>query len=60
MPVVTHGTVGEFDHEPEDWKTYVEHVDLYFTANDITDEGKNRAVLLSICGAKTYQLSVIW
>ena len=49
-----HGTISEFDHEVEDWKTYVERVNLYLTANDITDRDKKRAVLLSVCGARTY------
>ena len=49
-----HGTISEFDHEAEDWKTYVERVNLYLTANDITDRDKKRAVLLSVCGARTY------
>ena len=49
-----HGTISEFDHEAEDWKTYVERVNLYLTANDITHRDKKRAVLLSVCGARTY------
>ena len=51
----THGSVGEFDNTEEDWETYVERVDLYFTANGITDAAKKRAILLSVCGAKTYR-----
>ena len=51
---VRHGMISEFDHEVEDWTTYVERVNLYLTANDITDPGKKRVVLLSVCGAKTY------
>ena len=31
-------------------------MNLYLTANDITDPGKRRAVLLSVCGAKTYHI----
>ena len=49
--VATHGTISKFDHEVEDWKTYVKRVNLYM-ANDITNSGKKRAVLLSVCGAK--------
>ena len=50
-----YGTIAEFDPAEEDWSTYVERVDLYFAANDITDAAKRRAVLLSACGAKTYR-----
>ena len=46
--------MGEFDKVEEDWETYVEKVNLYFVANDITDAAKKRATLLSVCGAKTY------
>ena len=48
-----HGSIGEFDHTQE---SYVERVSLYFIANEITDEGKRRATLLTVCGAKTYHV----
>ena len=51
---VTHGSVGEYDNAVKDWKTYVERVDLYLMANEITDAVKKRAVLLSLCGTKMY------
>ena len=53
---VKHGSIGEFDNTEEDWETYVERVDLYMylIANEITDAAKKRAILLSVCGAKTY------
>lgn len=51
-----HGTVGEFDHDKEDWVSYCERLVQYFTANDVNDAGKQRAILLSVCGAATYQL----
>ncbi len=28
----------------------------YFTANDITNAGKQRAILLTVCGSKAYNL----
>ena len=31
-------------------------MEQYFVANEITDNGKKRAVLLSVCGAKLYKL----
>ena len=59
MPLpTTHGSVGEFDSDvnEDDWETYVERVALYFTANGISDATKKRAILLSVCGAKTYRV----
>ena len=52
---VTHGTLGPFDLSSGDWKSYVERVKLYFTANDITAAGKQRAILLNSCGEATYR-----
>lgn len=44
-----------FDNAVEEWTTYVERLDQYCVANDIP-EGKKVAVLLSVMGAKTYNL----
>ena len=52
----SHGTLGEFVASKEDWKSYTERLLQYFTANDIVDAGKRRAILLSSCGAATYRL----
>lgn len=46
------GKVEEFQ-ENDNWIEYTERLEHYFTANEITDAGKKRAVLLSSCGAKT-------
>ena len=53
---VAHGSVGEFDSSKETWPSYTERLEQYFIANDLTDEGKKKAVFLSNCGATTYQL----
>ena len=50
-----HGTLGEFDLAKGDWKSYVERAKLYFTANDVSDNNKQRAVFLSACGDATYR-----
>ena len=42
--------------EDEDWEQYVERLEFYFEAKDITDEAKMKATLLSVCGASTYKL----
>ena len=49
------GKVEEFQ-ENDNWIEYTERLEHYFTANEITDAGKKRAVLLSSCRAKTYKL----
>ena len=54
--MATHGCVGEFSGGSETWVSYIERLQQYFIANDIKGDDKQRAVLLSICGASTYQL----
>lgn len=49
------GKVDEFDSSSEDWEAYIERVELYCDANDV-DEEKKSSVLLSVMGAKTYNL----
>ena len=60
MASVTHGSIGEFDPGREDWVSYTERLEEYFTANGIANDDaaadKRRAILLSVCGATTYQL----
>ena len=55
MATATHGHLREFDSTHEEWETYIEHLEQYFTANDVQDAGKQRAILLSCCGASTYR-----
>ena len=50
-----HGTIGEFNSTQEDWTSYIERLQQYFTANDVA-EAKQRAILLSACGIATYHL----
>ena len=54
--MVTHGSIGEFQHTQESWQSYVERLQQYFVANDVDAAMKQRAILLSIVGGKTYQL----
>ena len=56
--MATHGNVGEFNPDREDWVSYTERLVQYFVVNSITEEAadKQRAILLSSCGAATYQL----
>ncbi|KMQ91156.1 hypothetical protein RF55_9011 [Lasius niger] len=38
----------------DDWEQFIERIDLYFMANDITNEAKKRAILLTNVSAETY------
>lgn len=54
--MATVGSLSEFVEEDGDWVEYIERLQHFFLANDIDDEGKQRSILLSVCGAKTYKL----
>ncbi len=51
-----YGIVGEFKESEESWIQYVERLEQHFLANEIADGKKRRAILLSVCGSKTYGL----
>ena len=50
------GIADTFDPEVEQYESYRERIDQYFIANDITDDKKKVAVILSVMGAKEYGL----
>ena len=50
-----HGSLGGFDQQTGDWKSYIERAQQYFAANDVTDADKQRAILFSSVGDKTYR-----
>ena len=51
----TFGKLDEFN-ETEDWRHYIERVNHFFEANEITDPDKRRSIFLVCVGAKTYKL----
>ncbi|CAC5400803.1 unnamed protein product [Mytilus coruscus] len=51
-----YGRIDEFDDISEDWIQYTERLNHYFIANNIENMEKQRAILLSACGKKTYKL----
>ena len=55
MTMAAFGELKQFEPEVEKISSYLERVELYFTANDIP-EGRRVAVFLSVIGAKTYSL----
>ena len=55
MAMSTFGTLSEFKVDIEDWNSYVERLQFFFTANGITDENKQKVILLSFCSPATYK-----
>ena len=53
--MATHGSVGKFEPEKETWTAYTERLEQYFEANNVASAEKQRAILLSVCVASTYQ-----
>ena len=56
MAAATVGTLSEFVKLDGDWIEYVERLEHFFLANGIEEEERQRSILLSVCGAKTYKL----
>ena len=50
-----HGTISEFSGVADNWEAYLEQLESYFVANDITSAGKKGAVQLNLCGTATYK-----
>ena len=50
-----YGAIGEYISGEEEWEQYIERLMCYFEANDIP-VGKQRAIFLSVVGAKTYNI----
>ena len=53
--MATFGKIEEFSIG-DNWEDYCDRLEQYFTANNITDADKKRAILLPVCGARTYTL----
>ena len=49
--MATYGKIEPFDREIDSWELYVERLNFYFEANEISEEGddpkRRRAILLS-------------
>lgn len=55
MATVTYGTIKEFDPESETISAYLECLQLYFEANEVTN-AKKVSVLLMVIGPNIYAL----
>ena len=53
--MTTYGSISEFWHDSEDLATYLERMELYFSANDIPDP-KQVPIFLNVVGSATYGL----
>ena len=42
MATSNYGKLSEYDSSKEDWQSYIERLELYFTANDIYDDEKRK------------------
>ena len=56
MAAAVHGSMPPFNPGCEDWRSYVERLDNYFKANKVDDADQKTAILLTVCGSKTYNL----
>lgn len=55
--MATYGTIGEFNVTgTETWGRYIDRLGQYFEANEITEDGRKRAILNSVVGPATYEL----
>ena len=54
--MATHGKMSAFDGSKESWTSYSERLDFYFKANKITAAGSQKAVFITVIGARTYGL----
>ena len=50
------GKLCDYDSNKEDWQSYVERLELFFTAYDVADVQKKRTILLTSRGIETYRL----
>ena len=55
IKMATHGSLVQFDPDKEEWTSYVERLNYYLIANEVTDDTKKCAILMSGCGPTTYK-----
>lgn len=51
--MAAHGKLEEFPGSG--WSSWAERLDFFFEANDVVQPGKKKALLLTLCGAATYE-----
>ena len=56
ITMATCGSVVQFDPEKEEWTSYVERLNYYLIANEVKEDAKKCAILMSGCGPTTYKI----
>ena len=54
--MASHGGLPEFNGSVDKWDMFAEQLFYYFAANGITDDDKQKVILLSAYGTATYKL----
>ena len=53
---IRYGKLNEFNSSKETWNNFVERLEFFFAANEIDDNDKKKAILLSASSPETYTL----
>ena len=53
--MATYGSLSAFISSTTNWQLYVDQLNYYFIANEITEDKNKVAVLLSACGSDTFK-----
>ena len=53
--MATHGSLVQFDPDKEEWTSCVERLNYYLIVNEVTDDTKKCAILMSGCSPTTYK-----
>ena len=53
--MATHGLLFPFDISKDDWTSYVLKLEYYFEANNVTEAGKKKSILLAVCGPAAFR-----
>lgn len=56
MATPEFGRIPEFNGSSSSWKSWYGRLQFFFEANDIKDDSKKRAHLLTLCGEETYDV----
>ena len=54
--MATFGKLTEYDPEQEEWGSYIEHLEFFFTANDIEDAEKKESYIVELKWIKDIQV----
>ena len=52
----TYGKIGEYEPDSEDWSQYVERLENFLVANNITSAEKKRVTFLAVIDPSAYMI----